>query len=481
MITSRALCNMSILIDENKDTIVNVRSNSMALPTVEAVPDEPEEATQNADPDSCRMLLNPRVTVASSPLKHEFLRHDDDEETKRAPDVDIDDKTHDFLDRMTRDIATFENRRSGSRSASPDRRSVVSRRSNAEGGYRDKLDDFNTFIQTATSAPPLVAPTEKLTPEARRRLKAELLQEYQKKNADYSFCPTVLTLEDSLEDIMDAVEFVRVKKGHESSKEMAKNMMGIASFGLVQMVNKFNLVGCDMTPWSEDFVYELREKCAYDDLLDDLIRTYRSKISMPTEYKLVLAIGTSFAKGVFSCKAQAKAEKERREKMEAQKALKESQTLQIEQARNADLMRQHLERQQMLQMLQQQQQQQSMHPSFQMRQASPPPQTTSPLQMPMTDVPEVPQMVFDGPKNSVQEMRALLSDKFMMDDESSIESIASIKSSTPREIPVEIPVEIPDETTVTEPVAPAPKRRGRKPKAKPSKDNDETELMTLSL
>jgi len=451
----------------------------MALPTVEAVPDEPEEATQNADPDSCRMLLNPRVTVASSPLKHEFLRRDeaDDEETKR--EVDIDDKTHDFLDRMTRDMATLDHRRS--RTASPDRRSVVSRRSNADGGYRDKLDDFNTFIQTATAAPPLVAPTEKLTPEARRRLKAELLQEYQKKNADYSFCPTVLTLEDSLEDIMDAVEFVRVKKGHESSKEMAKNMMGIASFGLVQMVNKFNLVGCDMTPWSEDFVYELREKCAYDDLLDDLIRTYRSKISMPTEYKLVLAIGTSFAKGVFSCKAQAKAEKERREKMEAQKALKESQTLQIEQARNADLMRQHLERQQMLQMLQQQQQQQQMHPSFQMRQPSPPPQTTSPLQMPVSDVPEVPQMVFDGPKNSVQEMRALLSDKFMMDDESSIESIASIKSATPMEIPIEIPSEIPDDATVTEPVAPPPKRRGRKPKPKPSKDNDESEMLTLSL
>lgn len=470
----------SILVDDHKDTIINVRSNSMNLPLVEAIPDDPEEATQNADPDSCRMLLNPRVTVA--PSKHEFLRRDDDKDDqetrkkrsrdRRSQDGDMDDKTHDLLDRMTRDVATRGGgSRTGSRVTSPDRRSVISNRA-------DKLDDFNTFIQSATVAPPLVAPTEKLTPEARRRLKAELLQEYQKKNSDYSYCPTVLTLEDPLEDIMDAVEFVRIKKSHESAKTWAKNAMGMASYGLVHVVNKFDLVGCDMTPWREDFAYELGEQGKYDDMLDDIIRTYRSKITIPTEYKLVLAIGTSFAKGVFTCKAQAAAEKDRRERLEAQRALKETQESQREQARNMELMRQHLEQQQQQHQEQQQQLMQQMQ-QFQYQMA---PQTLSPVQMPV-QTPAPPRGIFDGPKNSIQEMRALLADR-VMDDESSIESIAS----APREIPIEIPVEeheVHDEVTTTEAVPPPqtvpPKRRGRKPKPKPNKDNDEAEMLTLSL
>jgi hypothetical protein len=397
------------------------------------------------------MLLNPMVTVSSP------KRHDQEAATENKTRV-YDQTTDDYHQTM-------------------DEKSHVEHVARTE-----TQNDFTSFLNDIpTREPPILeAPIEKLSPQARRQLKAELFLEYQNRNPDFRYCPIILSLEESsLEEIQTAVEFVRRKKDHENTKGNVKNLMVMGAQGVVAAVNSYNLVGCDMSQWGKDFAYELNSKNDYDDLLDELIRQYRNKLEMPIELKLVLAVGGSFVKGVMTqreiMKLEARAEEELRRKLAARDAERER-VAEQEQVHAANQhFTQHVP-QHVPQHVSQQQQQQQQNVQDALAEQI---RSFHEQQIRTAAVSEPAALLFDGPARTAVEMRELLKEHLLDDDDDDEEEedqkmmepmvIQSVQVSQPK---IEELVEEegkPKRKGVAKPRSKTPKKK--------SKDEDEDEMV----
>lgn len=367
--------------------------------------------TENDNKGEFEFLLNTRKTLKREepspprPSSSFLMGGQEDASAYPEPQNDKDDNRDHDLDHH-RDRDDERNRDRETHHKHPEH-SYLDRSSSPK---QDQADTINLASVLNSSIFTTGNPYDKLSTEGVRRRKCELLHEYQTKNVNYAYSPTVLTMENSLDEIENELAWVRTKKSQESSREIFKKSLLFAAQGLVTINNAYKPFGCDMTDWYKDFQYEVNDKHDYDDYIEEIVLKYQSKLAMPVEFKFALALGSSFAKGVYEKKQALRYEEQMREMhikaMAEKEAFKEMQAeRELRAAAKAWQMQQMQEHQRFDQ--QEPREELKLTPAAPYRQSSPPP-----VRIPS---PSPPLIHLEGPSRTAEEMKELLRDQ-MLDD-----------------------------------------------------------------
>lgn len=138
-----------------------------------------------------------------------------------------------------------------------------------------------------------------------RREKNYFLQQYLEKNKNHIYSTKKLSMDNTLDEIRNELEFITRKRERANSLAMWKR--GLIFF--VEGVARFNdYVGdpfdIDLTDWAKDTEWDINRAGAYDEVLEELAENWRGKMPMAPEYKLIFLMGTSLANGVMKKKSE---------------------------------------------------------------------------------------------------------------------------------------------------------------------------------
>ncbi len=140
-----------------------------------------------------------------------------------------------------------------------------------------------------------------------RREKSYLLQQYQNKNRDQRYSPKRFSMDSSLEDIQNELQFITSKREMENSMSTWKRSFLMCAQGIVQLnttYDPFNFK-VDLSDWAADLHHDVDTEGKYDEVLEELITKWRGKMPMSPEMKLLVMMGTSLAFGIMSKKKEA--------------------------------------------------------------------------------------------------------------------------------------------------------------------------------
>ena len=296
-----------------------------------------------------------------------------------------------------------------------------------------------------------------------RREKSFLLHEFENKNKDNMYSPKSFNMEDSLEDIKNELEFITARREMENSSIMWKRGMLLFVDSVVSVNNTwYNPFDVDLTDWSKEMHWSVFREGKFDEVIEELVRKWRGKLSMSPEMNLIMMMGSSLAFGVMAKKREkAVLDKQKEDERRMQERIK----MQVRE----EMSRFQQQPQQPPQQYQQQPPQQPQYqqppqqqPQYQQPQYQQPPQqqyqhqSRSPPQSPV-----IPIQQFTGPSITEDDMLRFTSQFIDSDSESSFggSSVSSIGSEI--------------STISVVPVAPVGKkpRAPRKPKVKVDKSD----------
>jgi hypothetical protein len=162
-----------------------------------------------------------------------------------------------------------------------------------------------------------------------RREKSYSLHQYEKKNANLKYSPKHFTMNDSLEDIKNELEYINNKKSMENSLSSWKNNMFFVMNGVNTLNNTYDPFDVDCSDWVRDFHYEIFRQNSYDETLEELIVKWKGNLPNNPEMKLGIMIASSLGNHVMN-KRQEKSDKLKRQKEDEMITQKVSDQVQIE-------------------------------------------------------------------------------------------------------------------------------------------------------
>ena len=154
------------------------------------------------------------------------------------------------------------------------------------------------------------SPKKEMTEEEIRKEKSFLLHQYNTKNGNYRYSAKSLSMNNSLEEVKNELEYINSRKDMENNLGTWKNTMFMAFNGLVYANSTFDPFDVDLSDWLKDIHYDLMSEGKYDEALEELIHKWRGKMPIGPEWKIAWLIGLSLGGNILSQK-QNKREKER--------------------------------------------------------------------------------------------------------------------------------------------------------------------------
>lgn len=122
-----------------------------------------------------------------------------------------------------------------------------------------------------------------------RREKSEFLYKISVLNAKGNRSILKFDMSNSLEDIRNEYERIRVNMENERMVKFCKQMLLMGVQGVEMLNNKFDPMGVDLDGWSESMGYSMEQQ-DYDEVISELYEKYKGKGQMAPELKLVLMI-----------------------------------------------------------------------------------------------------------------------------------------------------------------------------------------------
>jgi hypothetical protein len=154
-----------------------------------------------------------------------------------------------------------------------------------------------------------------MTEDDIRREKSYMLHQYESRNIQNRYSTLNLTMNNSLDEIRNELEYINNKRDMENNMINWKQGMYLVLNGMVELNQKYDPFDVDLTNWRKDIHFELMREGKYDDVLQELIMKWKGKMPITPELKLLGMIGMSLGSGVFAAK-QAAAEKAKRKREE---------------------------------------------------------------------------------------------------------------------------------------------------------------------
>lgn len=309
----------------------------------------------------------------------------------------------------------------------------------------------NRFASPPMNDPPVMDET------TRRRRKCEMLIQYAKLNRGYEFSDKRLTTDHSYDEIQEEYEYVLAKKSAETKMGLAKRGIVLLAQGLVEVNNKFDPFGVDMSEWASCVDYEVNEQMKYDEIIQELVTKYSKKMEMPPEIKLLMALGGSFATAVMVEKRQ----QDLRRQMQANKDYMDAQ-IQAQVQAQLEAQLKNLS-QQASAVPQQSPPQSHLQSHVQSRSQVVQSEQASPME-------EV--LLFQGPTPSAEEMKALLRNQMIDDSEymsdagdQTVDQDQTVTGENGHQQPQEIG---------NHPNVPVKRKRGRPRKIRPAEGESKT-------
>ena len=152
-----------------------------------------------------------------------------------------------------------------------------------------------------------------------RREKSFLLNDYNSKNIENKYSPKNFTMDDSIGDIKNELEFILAKRDLDNNMMTWKRGMLLFVDGVAHLNSTYyNPFDVDLSDWSKEMHWSVFREGAYDEVLQELIKKWRGKVPMSPEMKILGMMGSSLAFGIISKK---------REKAAMEKRLREQQQM----------------------------------------------------------------------------------------------------------------------------------------------------------
>ncbi len=249
-----------------------------------------------------------------------------------------------------------------------------SRRSE-QSEYRPRysMPDSGTRAPETGGTPPLVNSmftsglfsrrTHAMTEDDIRKEKSYLLQQYLSKNRDQTYSPKRLSMDNSLEEIQNELQFIVSKREMENNMTTWKRGFMLFADSMVALNSSYDPFNfkVDLSDWARDMHYDIFRDGKYDEVLEELIMKWRGKVPMSPEMKLLFMAGSSLVFGVMAKKKEAAVLAKR---MEADKQMEQRIEAAVEK-KFAQKLRMQQQQQQQAQQQQQQQPQYSAAPTRQ--------------------------------------------------------------------------------------------------------------------
>ena len=122
-----------------------------------------------------------------------------------------------------------------------------------------------------------------------RREKSEYLYKISVLNAKGNRSILKFDMSNSLEDIRNEYERIRVNMENERMVKFCKQMLLMGVQGVEMLNTRFDPMGVDLDGWSESMGYSMEQQ-DYDEVISELYEKYKGKGHMAPELKLVLMI-----------------------------------------------------------------------------------------------------------------------------------------------------------------------------------------------
>lgn len=122
-----------------------------------------------------------------------------------------------------------------------------------------------------------------------RREKSEYLYKISVLNSKGNRSVLKFDMNNSLEDIRNEYERIRVNMENERMVKFCKQMLLMGVQGVEMLNTKFDPMGVDLDGWSESMGYSMEQQ-DYDEVISELYEKYKGKGHMAPELKLVLMI-----------------------------------------------------------------------------------------------------------------------------------------------------------------------------------------------
>lgn len=177
--------------------------------------------------------------------------------------------------------------------------------------------------------------TSAMTDDEIRFEKSYRLQQYETKNRDFIYSSKRLSMNNSLEEIWNELEYVTRKRDMENNMTVWKQGLLVFVDSLTALNTTYDPFDVELTDWAKEMHWNVMRLGRYDEVLEELIEKWRGKIPMSPELKLLFLMGSSLAFGVMTKKNEKAAMQKR---MEEQRQMKE----QIRQSVRAEIAKQNM-------------------------------------------------------------------------------------------------------------------------------------------
>lgn len=145
---------------------------------------------------------------------------------------------------------------------------------------------FNSGIFTSIK-------TSVMTEDEIRREKSFVLHQYETNNIGNRYSPKILTMESSLDEVKNELEYINTRRNNENTLKTWKDSMFFALHGIVQLNSAYDPFDADLSDWLKDTHYQLFREGKFDQVLQELILKWRGKVPITPELQLLGILGMS--------------------------------------------------------------------------------------------------------------------------------------------------------------------------------------------
>ncbi|KAJ3170017.1 hypothetical protein HDU87_000483 [Geranomyces variabilis] len=329
----------NIEIDVGKDKVVTTAPPYRVSMTNIEVEDPPASSTQRVDiPERSRrdavdsgsdgsdyaFLANPKKLAAPKEIPVPTEKRDEEDRTntgadgnKHNSDSDSDRSRHTWKSHHSHKSS---HSKKSERSEYAPRYSVPGGARTSSGGARPSSSSSPPLMNSMFASGLFSRRTHAMSEDDIRKEKSYLLQQYLSKNREYTYSPVRLTMDNSLEEIQNELQFIISKREMENNMITWKRGFLMFADGVVALNSSYDPFNfkVDLSDWAVDLHYDVMRDGKYDEVLEELIMKWRGKVPMSPEMKLLFMAGSSLVFGVMAKKKEAAVLAKR---MEADKAM----------------------------------------------------------------------------------------------------------------------------------------------------------------
>ncbi|KAJ3305293.1 hypothetical protein HDU93_006307, partial [Gonapodya sp. JEL0774] len=155
-----------------------------------------------------------------------------------------------------------------------------------------------TGMSSASSKGAIPPDPESIERTSRER-KANALYLYEKQNPNGRYNTRKFDMNDSIEDIENALAIVTTRRASESNLGFWRHALCMCTEGIVWANTTFDPLGVDLRDWAANLQTEIVQRGNYDEILEELVQKYNKGGSkMPVEARLAMAVGGSLVMSV---------------------------------------------------------------------------------------------------------------------------------------------------------------------------------------